>query len=34
MDEIAVHEVAIMLFMHIWGYLDGLDMFRMTWMNE
>ena len=33
MDEISVHEVAIMLFMPILGYLDDLDMFRITWIS-
>ena len=33
MDEISVHEVAIMLFMPILHYLDNLDMFRMTWIS-
>ena len=33
MDEMSVHEVAITLFMAILGYLDDLDMFRMTWIS-
>ena len=32
-DNISVHEVAIMLFMPILGHLDDLDMFRMTWIS-
>ena len=33
MDEISVHEVAIMLFMPVLCYLDDSDMFRMTWIS-
>ena len=33
MDEISVHEVAIILFMPILGFLDDLDVFRMTWIS-
>ena len=33
MDEISVHDVAIMLFMPILGNLDDLDIFRVTWIS-